>query len=119
MVSYQEKLPMKIISGQLLKATIVIQTVLPALPLLPRKKPSCICLSQGDIIFVFAPQGAEYCPETASLKWEWYGTKPDNSLGWIEDSDAGLRCSDCAKFPNADECSKKVLSGWVIHFFHH
>ena len=71
------------------------------------------------VISQFAPQGAEYCPETASLKWEWYGTKPDNSLGWIEDSDAGLRCSDCAKFPNADECSKKVLSGWVIHFFHH
>lgn len=49
-------------------------------------------------------KGAEFCPEETSLKWEYYGNV--NGAGaWVEDADAKLRCSDCAKFPAADECA--------------
>ena len=51
-------------------------------------------------------KGVKFCPETASLNWEYYDSVNGGSSGWIEDTDAELRCSDCANFPNADECGK-------------
>ena len=63
-------------------------------------------------------KGVKFCPETASQNWEYYGNI-NGAGGWIEDTDAQLRCSDCANFPDADECGKHnvfllFLFFWVI-----
>lgn len=49
--------------------------------------------------------GWEYCPEEVGTKWQYYGTGADGKTDWQTDADGKMRCSDCAQWPDADECA--------------